>query len=380
MSAHPLPSFPEPSIRLADGKRSRPSKSRSLPDGLFYQTTVHYLDAAGERVPASIAARGNDGRELRIPNPAVVKTVKVAGKKIWGGFRDEFGRRRKVPLSTDKRAAEKMLSDLKTAAEYRRCGLRPINEEHLSRPLAEHLADYERHLTSKDNTAEYVELTIARLRAVFDGCGFRLLKDLRSDAACEWLHQARTYARPLELGAPLSTPCKHATAKTYRDVAAHFHVTVSTVEKWKREGAPLGKSRRKNAQPSDLEAIRQWRLERMTAASLHGRTTSNHYARALRSFGKWLQGKKRSLDNPFIDLEAAKDEGELRHERRELSEADFARLIEATRTRTTRGGRGARFRKLDGADRAMLYLVAANTGFRAGELASLTEASLDLAA
>ena len=38
------------------------------------------------------------------------------------------------------------------------------------------------------------------------------------------------------------------------------------------------------------------------------------------------------------------------------------------------------FRGLTGSDRAMLYSVAASTGFRAGELASLTTAAFDPAA
>ena len=60
-----------------------------------------------------------------------------------------------------------------------------------------------------------------------------------------------------------------------------------------------------------------------------------------------------------------------RHDRRPLSEAEFTALLQAARA-----GRSA-FR-MAGPDRAMLYTVAAYTGLRASELASLTQHSYRL--
>jgi integrase len=62
---------------------------------------------------------------------------------------------------------------------------------------------------------------------------------------------------------------------------------------------------------------------------------------------------------------------DLRHERRALRSETFERFIEATAT-------GKAFRSLTGADRLVLYTLAANTGFRAKELGSLEPASFDL--
>ena len=62
---------------------------------------------------------------------------------------------------------------------------------------------------------------------------------------------------------------------------------------------------------------------------------------------------------------------DVRHERRPLTPDEFDHLLAAA-------GIGKRFGKLSGPDRAMLYTVAAYTGFRASELASLTPSSFAL--
>ena len=66
--------------------------------------------------------------------------------------------------------------------------------------------------------------------------------------------------------------------------------------------------------------------------------------------------------NPDVDL---------RHRRRALTQAEFDRLVEATAGNKP-------FRRLSGVDRLVLYVFAANTGFRAEELGSLTPRSFRL--
>ena len=56
-----------------------------------------------------------------------------------------------------------------------------------------------------------------------------------------------------------------------------------------------------------------------------------------------------------------------------VSADEFGRLVEAARV-------GATFREMTGPDRALLYTVAANTGLRAAELASLSADSFDMEA
>ena len=102
--------------------------------------------------------------------------------------------------------------------------------------------------------------------------------------------------------------------------------------------------------------------------------SSNHYLVAVKSFGHWLVKDRRGPENPFAHLSQLNARVDVRHERRALTQQELGGLIGAVEKSDET------FRGLDGATRAMLYRVAAMTGLRASELASLTPASFDLAA
>jgi integrase len=102
--------------------------------------------------------------------------------------------------------------------------------------------------------------------------------------------------------------------------------------------------------------------------------TSNHYLRAFKAFSTWLMKVGRTDRDPTRFLATMNPEADRRRRRRALSSDDFARLVRAAQaSRRVICG-------LTGQDRAMHYLTAAYTGWRASELASLTPASLDLEA
>jgi len=100
--------------------------------------------------------------------------------------------------------------------------------------------------------------------------------------------------------------------------------------------------------------------------------TSNHYLTAVKSFANWLVKSRRSPDSPFRHLAALNAKTDVRRERRILPDVEFSQLVNAART-----SRDV-VKDLPGPDRAMLYITAAYTGLRAGELASLSDTSLDL--
>jgi integrase/recombinase XerD len=102
--------------------------------------------------------------------------------------------------------------------------------------------------------------------------------------------------------------------------------------------------------------------------------TLNSYLRTVKGFAKWCQKKTGVL----IDLSEAKrfhEKGFRRRSKRILTEAEFERLLAATEKCPRRHGM-----IIPGRDRAMLYRIAAYTGLRASELASLTPRSFDLEA
>jgi len=100
--------------------------------------------------------------------------------------------------------------------------------------------------------------------------------------------------------------------------------------------------------------------------------TFNFHLAAVRGFCRWLVRSKRMSHNPLADLSKLNKEEDVRRQRRALPTEEFRRLIEAASSSEDV------FRRLSGVDRAMLYTVAAYTGLRAGELASLESSSLKL--
>jgi len=99
--------------------------------------------------------------------------------------------------------------------------------------------------------------------------------------------------------------------------------------------------------------------------------TSNHYLRAIKQFTRWMVRNRRMPDDPLNVLEMINVKTDRRHVRRALSDAEWACVIETAK-------HGPKAFNMTGADRAMLYRVAAYTGLRASELASLTTESFDL--
>ena len=80
---------------------------------------------------------------------------------------------------------------------------------------------------------------------------------------------------------------------------------------------------------------------------------------------------RRTLFDPLDSLSCLNVRTDRRHDRRALSQEEFARLIEAAHN-------GKRIEGMSGPDRAMMYVLAAWTGFRKGEIGSLTIRSLRL--
>jgi len=93
--------------------------------------------------------------------------------------------------------------------------------------------------------------------------------------------------------------------------------------------------------------------------------TCNHYMRSMKSFARWMLRNDRLYRNPLDNLELVNTSTDRRHDRRPLSMDEFIRMYEAAKT-------GPPVEGIIGHDRAMLYLLAAWTGFRKGELGSLT--------
>ena len=100
--------------------------------------------------------------------------------------------------------------------------------------------------------------------------------------------------------------------------------------------------------------------------------TYNHYLKAAKQFTRWLVRERRTPFDPLAHLSRLNVRTDRRHDRRALLAEEFSRLVEAARTS------GKTIDGIRGPDRAMMYVLAAWTGFRKGEIGSLTLRSLRL--
>ena len=67
---------------------------------------------------------------------------------------------------------------------------RNVTQAH-KRPLTKHVEDYRRHLQAKGNEQRGIRTTVARVKAIVEGCKFRRIPDISASAASSWLADQR---------------------------------------------------------------------------------------------------------------------------------------------------------------------------------------------
>ena len=131
----------------------------------------------------------------------------------------------------------------------------------------------------------------------------------------------------------------------------------------------------KNLTEVTAEKVNQWLADRRQAdTSKRGFSsqTSNFYLTCFKSFLNWCAKTDKLSKNPVAYLNGINVKTDRRHDRRNLSQDEMRRLIEAARASNDT------YRGMTGEDRALLYQLTSQTGLRASELKSLTVASFRL--
>ena len=255
---------------------------------IFKKTRKRYV-YRGKRVSAAKAQQlAAQGRKVTV--------LRQVSSKWYIRYTGPDGRPREVPGYTDKGATQALAVKLQRQAEREAAGLTTPADAYLTDPPETHLADFQRHLQSKGDSADHVQRTIARIAKTLQSIAARQLADITA---------ARVQAFLLELRAR--------------------GLSVQTV---------------------------------------------NHYLTAIKTFTRWLWKQGRLASDPLVGLSRQNADVDRRHLRRVLSPGEFARLVEAAENSPRV------FRGLSGPDRAALYMLAAGSGPRASELASVTLATL----
>ncbi len=99
--------------------------------------------------------------------------------------------------------------------------------------------------------------------------------------------------------------------------------------------------------------------------------TCNAILRSVKTFGGWLEADGRIRHNDLRHVQSYNAEADKRRIRRDISDDELGRIIAAANAGPVSFG-------LSGVDRGVAYRLAAGTGFRRGELASITKASFAL--
>jgi hypothetical protein len=141
---------------------------------LYRPTVIRYTDSQGRQVP-----KGTPG----------AKRVHSKSKTLRGRYRAADGTIRTVSLCDDRDAAETMLNELVRRARREAAGDIDPFEGHRQRPLAEHIEAFREFLDAKGNTSEHVSLTVNRVTAAFDGCGFKRPSRAREQSG-GWMAQS----------------------------------------------------------------------------------------------------------------------------------------------------------------------------------------------
>jgi len=155
---------------------------------------------------------------------------------------------------------------------FGRLGLLDANRVASTKPLRDHLDDYEKSLRDSGATAEYVQKTVNRVRAVLDGVAVTFLSELSASAVMGVLARMR--------------------------------------EKGRRKAGSDQKTESKGL----------------------GAKSSNHYLAAVKGFGNWLVKDRRATENPLAHLSGLNAKADRRHVRRALDLDELRRLLAAARS------------------------------------------------
>jgi len=147
------------------------------------------------------------------------------------------------------------------------------------------------------------------------------------------------------------------------------------------DGKTMSRARQAQARESVGRLVAKARLsdiasERVQAAlatfrdSGRSAQTCNHYRTAIRAFVRWAKRTGRLREYPLEGLTGYNAKEDRRHDRRTLALEELTRLIAVAE-------RGRDFQAMTGPARALCYRLAASTGLRYSEIASVRPASFD---
>ena len=219
----------------------------------------------------------------------------------------------------DKDVAKRKLAKLIADGDRADAGVPESAVRPSDTPVHDILQNYLKFLKSKDNTDAHCRQVIGRLSRAFEACKFARLGDMSENALLEYstpfakvIHHPHCRKKPEEY--------------TVRHAAALMQVTTTAVRAAvKRHNlAAKGKGR----------ARRLPRETVITIMNLRGRGRSIQTRNAIitdaKAFARFALKRKLIAENPFSEIKPGNIQKDRRHDRRELTHDELARLIATT--------------------------------------------------
>jgi len=104
------------------------------------------------------------------------KTIRKQSKSWYVDYKAADGTRKRVKGFRDKAATAQLAAKLERKSEQAQVGIIDKYKNQQKEPLSKHLEDFRASLLAKDNSKQYVEQTLARIKPVFWGLQVRLLE------------------------------------------------------------------------------------------------------------------------------------------------------------------------------------------------------------
>ena len=256
-------------------------------------------------------------------------SLRKRGRVWYYRYVDADGVKRSRKGCTDRRATEELARAADAEAAKIRAGLVDVKDlarrDHQARPLSEHLTAWRDAMLNQGHTPKHSDQSADRVR--------RLIAVMFG-------------ARPNDIdGKTMSRPRQEQARATIDRLVA-------------------------KAKLSDIATERVQAALATFRDSGRSAQTCNHYRACVRDFARWAWKTGRLRDNPLVGLTGYNAKEDRRHDRRTVSLDELTRLIEVA-------DRGAAFQAMTGPARALCYRLAASTGLRYSEIASITPASFD---
>jgi hypothetical protein len=116
-------------------------------------------------------------------DPETGQQTERRSEKWYADYRDADGKRRRVPLSTDKASSQARLAEILRTVERQKAGIVDRIADVLEDSACDHIDEFREHLVGKGRDDKHISETIRHIRKALSETGCVILGDLQQAEA-----------------------------------------------------------------------------------------------------------------------------------------------------------------------------------------------------